>query len=112
MSWLWFFMLNSYMGCGPKKQPDSERIRMAEYKRLSQEMERHIVRERWGNAAETFQDMQELNVNIDFKTYTRAAEINQELGNVAKTHAILDRSCAFNSLTCYLAALAKATRGL
>ena len=87
MNRMWFLILTVLIGCGPKKeQPQSQRVLKAEYKRLNQEMERHIVRERWNNAEDTFQEILDLVPQLEFNSQESQKESCDKLKIGVKCH--------------------------
>lgn len=78
------------LGCGAKEPQNLDpRYIKAEYKRLSQEMERHASRQRWEKAERVFGEIQSLNVDINYDDWILAAGVTQELGVIADTRTYL-----------------------
>lgn len=98
MSVSMFVLLGWGIGCGPKKEVQQDpRYLKAEYKRLSQEMERHVSRQRWEKASRVFTEIQSLKTEISYDDWMIAAEINQELGVISNTRDFLRSAFAIRS---------------
>ena len=90
MQFLFSTMLLVGIGCGPKKEVQKDpRYLNAEYKRLSQEMKRHVSRQRWDKASRVFGEISALEVDISYDDWFLAAEIHQEVGVIAQTRDCL-----------------------
>ena len=100
MQILFSMMLVVGIGCGPKKEVQKDpRYLNAEYKRLSQEMKRHVSRQRWKKASRVFGEITELGVDISYDDWFVAAEIHQEVGSIAQTRDCLRNAYELRSTT-------------
>lgn len=100
MQFLFSMMLLFEIGCGPKKEVQKDpRYLNAEYKRLSQEMNRHVSRQRWDKASRVFWEIKGLGVDITYDDWYLAAEINQEVGIIAQTKECLREAYELRSTT-------------
>ena len=100
MQFLFSMMLMVGIGCGPKKEVQKDpRYLQAEYKRLSQEMNRHVSRQRWGKASRVFGEITALEVDISYEDWFVAAEVHQEIGSIALTRDCLREAYQLRSTT-------------
>jgi hypothetical protein len=95
---IFLFLAHLGLGCGAKEPQNLDpRYLKAEYKRLSQEMERHASRQRWAKADRVFGEIQSLNVVINYDDWILAAEVTQELGVIADTRTYLRNAYGLRS---------------
>ena len=100
MQLLFSMILLIGIGCGPKKEVAKDpRYLNAEYKRLSQEMKRHVSRQRWDKASRVFIEITDLGVDVSYDDWFLAAEINQEIGAIAQTKECLRQAYELRSTT-------------
>ena len=98
MNFLMVVLFSWGLGCGPKKETQQDpRYLKAEYKRLSQEMERHVSRQRWEKASRVFSEMKALEIDISYDDWVLAAEVNQEIGVIADTRGCLRSAYSIRS---------------
>lgn len=69
----------------------------AEYKRLARELQRLERKERWEMLDRIFTDIQALKVDIQADHWLMAANANQEIGNLSKTHRYLSSALKVKS---------------
>jgi hypothetical protein len=70
----------------------TESARLAEYKRLHEELERLVKRNAWAGAERTFQSMTETGVELRFEDLKLAAQVAQATGSISVVHERLLRA--------------------
>jgi len=89
----WLFCVVLVIGCEKKPQVITDPIVLqGEYKRISVEMERYASRQRWKKAEARFHEMISLNTEISFEHWILAAEVSQEIGEIANTRKYLRKA--------------------